>query len=67
MVHRCLFFLDRDGRLVGPESAPSSDEARTVDAALAALREEAGEIDPAVFPLIFRPGRERTSAPRRGG
>jgi ActR/RegA family two-component response regulator len=38
MNNNGLFFLDADGRLVGPESAPFPGEARALNAALAVLR-----------------------------
>ncbi len=40
MTDRWLFFLDADGRLVSPESAPLSNEARALEAALAAFCDE---------------------------
>jgi hypothetical protein len=41
MPHRWLFYLDADGWVVGPESAPSPGEARILNAALIALRKAA--------------------------
>jgi CheY-like chemotaxis protein len=37
MANNRLFFLDTDGRLVGPESAPGPNEAETIAVALHAL------------------------------
>jgi hypothetical protein len=45
MDDRWLFYLDADGWLVGPESAPFPDEARTLNAALAALGNAAAGSD----------------------
>jgi len=52
MDDRWLFYLDADGWLVGPESAPFPDEARTLNAALAALRNAAAGSDLEVALLL---------------
>jgi hypothetical protein len=45
MTDRELFFLDADGWLVGPESAPFPNEAHAVNAALDALRDGAAGLE----------------------
>jgi hypothetical protein len=54
MAEHWLFFLDADGWLVGPESAPCRDEARTRDAALIALRNAAARSDLAALRFADR-------------
>ena len=41
MADHWFFFLDAEGRVVGPESAPSSGDERILRAACTALRAEA--------------------------
>jgi hypothetical protein len=40
MSDQWLFFLDADGWLVGPESAPFPDEANAIQSAYRALRDD---------------------------
>lgn len=45
MAHRRRFFLDAGRRLAGSESAPVPDEAGILNAAMAALRDQAAVAD----------------------
>jgi hypothetical protein len=63
MANRWLFFLDADGWLVGPESAPFPGETRILNAALAALRDPAAWSDPAVALLVADRGPHNPCAP----
>jgi hypothetical protein len=66
MDHHWLFFLDADGWLVGPESAPFPGEARVVKAAWAALRNETPEQGRAASLLVPDHQRNRLCTPVAG-
>jgi hypothetical protein len=59
MVDHRLFFLDADGRLVGPESAPFPGETRILDAALVTLR----KAEPEAAALLADRAYDRPPAP----
>ena len=59
-----LFYLDTDGRLVGPESAPFPGEAGVLAAAQSALRKGAAP-EPNSWPGLSRRGNHRPPMPTR--
>lgn len=50
MADHRLFFLDADGWLVGPDSAPFPGELRALSTALVALRDEGSDLEAALLP-----------------